>query len=658
MNRFIAFSVIFFALIPLGLHAQKGGPVVFTVDEDTVWGAEFERVFNKNNKNPEVRPSQTEIEEYENLYIRFKLKVKEAYRMGMDTNADYNRELAGYRKQLAQPYLTDKSVTEKLIKEAYDRMKFEVNGSNLMIPMSAAASPEDTLAAWTRINMWRDLIVSGKYSFDQLSRDSSLDEHGRTQGGKLGYYSAFNMIYPFENMSYNTPVGQVSPVFRTQFGYHVVMVNDKRPARSDIKVSHILIRINTEADYETNKPRIDAIYDRLKASQKKKGADQWNQLVLDFSEDFNTRERGGELNWIKSIGGNVPEEFREAAYALKDGQFSAPVKSELGWHIIRRMEQKPFPTYEEAKESIKLKISRDMRSELNREAVLERVKGENNFKIYEKNWTLYLAKIDSNFVNGVQWNSPPDMSSDEVLFSIQNKKYTFADFTEFVKINAAMGTDVSPEMHAMALFDQFGDDKNLEFEEMILEEKYPDFHYLMQEYRDGILLFELTNKEVWSKATSDTLGLKNYFEVNRTKYQWKERAVIRQYVCSNSKTAKKVGKALQTGMSDSLLLSAMNKKNALALKITEKVVERGQDSTLDRLQWQGIQVSKDAGRNTTYVRFDEIIPPGLKLMKEAMGPVTSDYQNFLEDRWIDELKQRFSVKRNPESLTQLFNGKP
>src|SRR5210317_1168596 len=191
---------LFVALATAGFaFAQKGGPALFSVDGDTVWGAEFERVFSKNEKNPDKKPSLEELEENRELYVRFKLKVKEAYRLGMDTNADFKKELAGYRKQLAQPYLTDKSVTNHLIEEAYERMKQEVEASNLMIHLSPNATPADTLAAWKRINHWRDMILSGERTFEQITRDSSTDDHGRKHEGRLGFFTAFSMIYPFEN---------------------------------------------------------------------------------------------------------------------------------------------------------------------------------------------------------------------------------------------------------------------------------------------------------------------------------------------------------------------------------------------------------------------------------------------------------------------------
>ncbi|MBI1306561.1 MAG: peptidylprolyl isomerase [Bacteroidetes bacterium] len=637
-------------ICPLLSLAQKGGPVVFTVDKDTVWGAEFERVFSKNNRNPDKKPSIEELQEYEDLYVKFKLKVKEAYRLGMDTNADYKKELAGYRKQLAQPYLTDKTVTEKLVEEAYERSKYEVDASNLMIYLSPVASPEDTLAAWKRINHWRDLIVSGKYSFEQLTRDSSTDEHGKKEAGRLGYFTVFNMIYPFETQAYNTPVGEVSQPFRTQYGYHLLKVHDKRPARGEVQVAHILIRINNEAEYDTMKPRIDAIYQKLQQGEK------WEDLVFKYSEDFNTRERGGTLNWIKSIGGNVPADFREAAFALKDGEFSKPVKTELGWHIIYRKEHRPNPSFEDSKEAIKMKITRDSRSELNRSAVLARVKKENDYKINQKNWNTYIANIDSSAINGQSWIIPDALRADSTLFTIGKKKFNYGAFNIYVQQNPAR--NVNAKQHVERLFAKYADDMNLTYEESILEQKYDDFKYLMQEYRDGILLFELTNDMVWTKATEDTTGLKEFFAAHQQNYQWQQRAGIRIYTCNSAKTEKKLMKGLKKNISDADLKAKLNKKDPLALKIQQKIIEHGRDSAMDAQEWTvGLHTFTDAG-NPTVLRIDSLIAPGPKTLKEAMGPATSDYQKYLEDQWIQELKGRYKVVINPNALSQLFQGKP
>lgn len=635
--------------------AQKGGPAVFSVDGDTVWGAEFERVFSKNDKTPDVRPTMAELEDYLNLYIRFKLKVKEAYQLGMDTNQNFIKELAGYRKQLAQPYLTDKTITDNLIQEAYDRMKYEVQASNLMINLSPAASPEDTLEAWNRINRWRQIIQSGAMSFEQLTRDSSSDEHGRKHEGRLGYFSAFSMIYPFETVAYQTKVGEVSQPFRTQFGYHIVKVTDKRETRGDIKVAHLLIRVNNETEYETNKPRIDALYERLK-----KGED-FSKLVMDFSEDFSTRESGGQLSWIKSLDSKIPEDFREAAYALKDGAFSKPVKSTLGWHIIKRIEQKPFPPLNEVKETIKIKIGRDSRSELNKEAVLKRIKKENGFQVNTNNYNQFVSALADTALF-FKWEPATIHNSEAVLFTLGNQTYTCKDFTNYIKsVNQSPTRNPNELIKNIAgdLFTTYTKNKNFEYEESMLEKKYDDFKYLMQEYRDGILLFELSNKTVWNKASEDTAGLRAFFEQRRSNYLWKERAVTKSYVCSSKSAAKLVKKYLKKDSSDKAILLAVNKEDALGVNIVYKTYEQGQDPQIDGLDWsKSIHKVKDKTTNKkVFIKIDKVLPPGQKELKETLGPVTSDYQKYLEDKWIEELKLKYPVVVFDGALDQLFLDK-
>ncbi|MBO6517355.1 MAG: peptidylprolyl isomerase [Bacteroidia bacterium] len=632
--------------------AQKGGPAVFTVDGDTVWGAEFERVFSKNNKKPDVKPSIQELTEYQDLYVRFKLKVKEAYRLGMDTNESFVKELAGYRKQLAQPYLTDKTVTENLIKEAYDRMLYEVEASNLMIHLSPAASPADTLAAWNRINAWKKQIESGKMSFEQITRDSSTDDHGRKNEGRLGYFSAFGMIYPFESKAYNTAVGKISDVFRTQYGYHIVKVTNKRKSRGDLKVAHILIRVNNDSEYEKNKTRIDAIHDRLT-----KGED-FTSLVKDFSEDFSTRESGGELNWLKSVGGSVPKDFKEAAFALKDGEFSEPVKTELGWHIIKRIKQKDMPKFDEVKETIKFKIGRDSRSELNKEAVLARIKKENKYRVNQANIEKYYGTADSaSFLRG--WTPGEDQLTNDVLFQIGEEQYTAKQFSNYLKNGQPRKNHETPRGFAKAMFAKYSEARNLAYEENILENKYDDFKYLMQEYRDGILLFELTNKMVWSKASEDTVGLEKYFEANRGNYVWKKRVATKQYICSNKKAAKKVKKMLKAGANEIELQKEVNKDDPLAVKVTYKVYEQGQDEKIDGIDWsKKLHKIKDKSTNNiTYIQIDSTMAPGQKELDETLGPVTSDFQNYLEDKWIQELKLKYPVVIFNGRLEQLFADK-
>lgn len=630
--------------------AQKTGPFVFSVAGDSVYGGEFERVFSKNSKPGAGKPTMEELEEYLQLYIKFKLKVKEAYAMGMDTNQAFKQELAGYRKQLAQPYLTDKEVTDQLMQEAFNRMQTEVRASHIMVRLSEYASPKDTLAAWKKIMQLRDRIVNNKEVFDSVAYAASDDESAKFNYGDLGFFTAFSMIYPFENMAYTTPIGQVSMPFRTQFGYHILVVKDKRAARGDVRAAHMMIRFNNDSEVEAAKKRIDAVYDKLKAGE------DFNTLVQQFSEDFGTRTRNGELNWISSTANNVPEVFRETAFSLKNiGDVSVPVKSDFGWHIIKLLEKRPLGSYDDLKETIKYKVQRDQRSEKNKEVVLARLKTDNKFVENPKVLNQFIAAADTNITN-TNWvaNAAVEKIASQGLFTIAGNPYTVSDFVKHIKTVNTSKNSLGKETAIRNWYTDFVTTSNFTFEENNLENKYPDFNYLMQEYKDGILLFDLTDKMVWSKSVEDTSGLKKYFEANQTKYMWKERAQLEQFTCKDAATAAKVKKYLGKGYANDKLLTKVNAKTPDAVKITTRLVEQG-DKTLGTIKWQtGVQDLPGLGSEVAFIRINEMIKPQPKKLQEAMGIATTDYQNYLETQWITALQEKYPVIVNPHGLEGLF----
>jgi peptidyl-prolyl cis-trans isomerase SurA len=628
--------------------AQTGKHVVFTVGNETVYNDEFERVFSKNSKPGKGRPSQEELEEYLQLYIKFKLKVKEAYARGLDTNKAFVDELTGYRKQLAQPYLTDKEVTEQLIHEAYERMKTEVKVSHIMVRLAAYATPTDTLRAFTRIMQWRDRIVKFGEAFDSVAYQYSEDESAKFNYGDLGYFSTFAMIYPFENMAYTTPIGQISMPFRTQFGYHIIVVKDKRTARGEVKAAHLMVRFNNDGEILAAKVRMDSIYKKLT-----EGMD-FNKLVQDYSEDYSTKTRNGELNWMNSTAANIPVQFREAAYNLKNiGDYSEPIKTDFGWHIIKLLERKPLASYDEMKETIKNKVQRDQRSEKNKEVVLVRIKKENNFLVDEKSLVAYISLVDSG-INSGSWTPTEKLKTETKLFSIANRTYSYADFSNFIKETQVAKADQAKDALIRGYFKEFSDKRNLEYEEEILESKYPDFKYLMQEYRDGILLFELTDKMVWSKSVEDTVGLKEFHNANKQKYLWKDRSDFDIYTCKDAKSAEKVKRILKKKPNESVDLTKLNAKDPNMVKVEHKLIEKGNDKLYENFAWTpGIH---DIGSNGTFVfaNVKRIIPPEPKMLTDAMGMITTDYQSFLETNWISVLQEKYPVVVSPNAIENLF----
>ncbi|MCC6721721.1 MAG: peptidylprolyl isomerase [Bacteroidia bacterium] len=642
---------IFLSLLSFIALAQNKKPFVFTYGTDTVYNSEFERVYSKNNDTKKVKPTKNDINEYLELYIKFKLKVKEAYSLKMDTNDAYIKELAGYRKQLATPYLTDNKVTENLITEAYNRMQEDVSVSHILILTSKDDLPKDTLLAYQKISEIRKNVIENKISFDSAAYKFSEDPSAKSNFGDLGYFTAFQMIYPFENMAYNTDIKQISQVFRTQYGYHFLRVNDKRKNQGEIKVSHIMIRfnnMNNQAEINAAKEKIDAIYEKLQKGE------NFEELVKQYSEDYTTKANNGEMQWFKSTS-QLPPDFKAAAFDLKNiGDYSKPIKTNFGWHIIKKLEIKPNPPLSEQKETIKYKISRDERSQISNKAVLERLKKENKYVQNEKELVNFIKNVDSTIIKGT-WQPIESTLKNNVIFTIGVQKYTYSDFSNFIKDYQTPRKNGKIDAIVRDYYNSYSEKMNFAYEEDRLEEKYLDFKYLMQEYRDGILLFELTDKMVWNKSVEDTVGLKDFYEKNKTKYMWKKRADVAIFDCRDASVAKKVKKLLKKNPTDSIIYKKINKKDPLALSITRGKYEEGQNEILNKIEWkEGITDLPSNNNKFSFIKINSIIPPVSKELSETMGVVTSDYQTYLEDTWIAALKQKYPVNVNNDGLSKLF----
>ena len=618
---------------------------IFSFGDKMVYNHEFMRVFNKN-KRDKTAPTQLEIEEYLELYVRFKLKVEEAYRLKMDTVPSFINELAGYRTQLAQPYLTDKNVTEMLIKEAYARSTEEVNASHLLINCALDAKPADTMLAYEKALSMRSRVVSRGESFASVAKEFSEDPSAKTNEGNLGYFTAFQMIYPFENAAYTMKVGEVSMPIRTQFGYHLVYLQDRRKSFGDVKVAHLMIKYYNEGQVDSARQRAEAVYAKLQA-----GGD-WKELVEEFSEDFNTNANGGELSWFNRTTANIPTEFKDIAYTLKNnGDYSAPIQTKFGWHIVKRVDLKEIASYEESKDAIRRKVERDSRSELNKDVVVSRVKVENKFKELA-GFNAVKGSFTEELLKG---KYTKQASKGIVLFTISAKKYTDSDFYDFVVVNQSK-SNKALDNAVVDLYADFVRRSNLDYELSVLEMKYDDFKYIMQEYKDGILLFELTDKEVWSKAVQDSAGLAAYYAANSDKYMWKERANASIFSCKDAKTAATAMKLAKKGKSSSEIMTKCNVKDPLAVKVEEKKYEKGSNLLLDKIAWTpGVYALDNENDRTKFVQIKEIIAPTTKPLSENMGQATSDYQTKLEIEWLANLKAKYPVKVYDQNVKRLHN---
>jgi peptidyl-prolyl cis-trans isomerase SurA len=533
-----------------GTNSTLKKPAVSSEDEKPIMNIgsvkvpfrEFKYVYNKNNSNATDANTDKSVREYVDLYVNFKLKVMDAEKEGLDTTNSFKKELEGYRKQLAKPYLTDKAVTEKLVKEAYERMKEEVNASHILIKCDPKADPKDTLEAFNKIMDIRKKILGGE-SFDKMAKEKSDDPSAKYNAGNLGFFTAMQMVYPFEDVAYKTVKGAISNPIRTQFGYHILKVLDRRPSQGQVTVAHIMVRANpgmpTEDSLAARKKIFD-IHEKLK-----KGAD-CGALALEFSDHTDSKTKGGVLPAF-GTGTMVPS-FENAAFALKDtGSFSEPFQTPFGWHIVKLKNRKLLEPFDELKTNLESKVSKDSRSELNRTVLIAKLKKENGF-IENKAVSVYaFSKADTNLANGKWKYDMADKRLDETILSIKNKKFSLREFWQFVEKKQVATKTKDPQFQMKLLFKEFGDQSTLDYEEANLTDKYEDYKMLIKEYRDGILLFSLMDKKVWTKALEDTNGLKEFHGKNKSKYTWNQRVKASIFSASNQKVVDDVKAKLAAG---------------------------------------------------------------------------------------------------------------
>lgn len=646
----------FLLLLTLGLSFVLNGQeysdeIVMTIGDREITAGEFERIYKKNNTGEGILDKKT-VDEYLELFINFKLKVIEAENLGLDTMPSFIKELSGYRDQLARAYLTDNKTKEKLIREAYHRMKTEVSASHILVRLPSNPTPEDTLQAYNKAMRIIDRLQLGE-SFEAIARGASDDPSAKTNGGNLGYFTAFRMIYPFESVVYNTDVGDITMPVRTSFGYHIIKVNDKRPSRGEVKVSHIMVATPRGSNDETRekaREKIEMIYQKLMQGE------PFDSLALAFSDDQGSARNGGELPWF-GTGRMVPE-FEEAAFNLKQpGELSKPVQTSYGWHIIKLVDKKPLGSFEELKPEIEQWIARDERAAIGKEAFLNGLKKEYNFTLSGEALAEFYDALDPEFL--------PDFSNpgraanlNRPLFSFAGVKYNQNDFMTFISKYPGKVRTSDVREYIDKMFEQYASQELMNYEEAHLEEKYPEFKNIMREYHDGILLFELTDKMVWSKAIKDTIGLEKFYEKNKNNYLWEDRVNASIYTCKDRSKLKQLSRMLKKrtrkGYSDKDFLAAFNSGDENYLNIENGIFSKGDHEIIDSIKWhKGVSEGMEKNGKPVIVVIHEIMKNQPKTLEEAKGVITSDYQNYLEQEWIRQLREKYPVTINQEIVNEM-----
>ena len=637
------FTLLAFIALSAGLFAQTTEPVLMTINGNPVLKSEFEYIYNKNNSNNSL--DKKTLDEYVDLFVNFKLKVEEAKAQGIDTTAAFINELAGYRTQLTKPYLTDQKVDDQLLLEAYDRLKEDVDVSHILIRIPQNATPADTLKAWTQINDIAKRLK--KEDFTKVAKEVSQDQSAEQNSGHIGWISAFRTVYPFETKAYNTAAGTISKPVRTAFGYHIIKVHARRNSLGEVLASHIM-KFTAQGDSAMNtsaKITIDSIYQRILTG------DDFGTLAKKYSMDKGSAEKNGELPWF-GTGRMVPE-FETAAFALKNvGDVSKPIQSAYGWHIIKLLDRKGIETYENMKADLESKVKRDERASRGQQAFVTKLRADYNYQVNKANVQEFSKLLstktlsDSTFLADASKLNKP-------LFSFAGQNFTQADFATYLKKNNSTEKTVAADM-IDEKFNAFVDSKLLAYEDSQLEKKYDDFRFLMQEYHDGILLFEVSNKEVWEKASKDTAGLDKYFKEHKADYTWeKPHYKGRVIYCKDKETfkiAKSIVKKSNTDSVDKYLRTRLN-DSIQYVKIDKGLYVQGENKVIDN------QIFKTKDKFIPAEDYPYVFVAG-KMLKntpedytDVRGLVTADYQEFLEKEWIKTLRAKYPIKVEPTVLT-------
>ena len=614
--------------------------VLLTISGESVSANEFVRVYNKN-LNLVQDDSQKEVNSYLELFVNYKLKLTEAKALRYDKDPVYLNEFKSYKDQLTQSYLTDKNVTDDLIREAYDRTENEVKAQHILILLDEVET--DTLATYSKIQAYRERFVNE--DFESLKKE--LHNGKSIFVEDLGYFSAFKMVYNFESAAYATEVGGVSQPFRTRFGFHVVKVLEKRKSRGQVTVAHIMIA-NTQKDSTlVPEERIQELH-RLVLQ-----GDDFADLAKQFSDDKSSSMRGGELSPFKS--GQINSEiFETTAFELSpSNMISEPIQTQFGWHILKYINKKPVQSFEELQLELNSKIGKDSRSQLVKAKMLEQLLAE--YQIENPNSKL--AQFESNLVfNASQnvWELSKNFDNNQSFLIIKNQTFTHQNFLDYLNKNQKLiKKEWSKAVVVKKQYASFLEQSVFKYKEDNLENENKEFAHILDEYREGLLLFELMQDKIWEGAKNDSIGLQEFYNANKQNYVWPDRIEGSVARSSDEKHIKKVRKYWKKNQSNEMIDEALNKEQQNVI-FSNGEFELGHPTLPKTLEFKtGLSKVIEENSNFYVVNVTALKPTTQKTFEEAQGQLIADYQIALESEWIQELRTKFKVDINEDVLAKV-----
>lgn len=646
--------LVIVSLFSIALFAQNEATLI-TIGKKKITSEEFVHIYKKNNS---VAGSENSINEYLDLFINFKLKVHEAENLQMDTAASFRNELAGYREQLAKPYLIENLKIKELVKQQYERSLFDVKMDIIFVSIPANAEQKKWDAGLEKANLIIKRLDASE-DFEKVAKETSDDKSVSSNGGHLPYLPVIRIPYSLQSYIFSEKTKGYSQPIKTNFGYYIVKIIDKRASLGSIQVAHIMLRVPndlTEKQQIQTKARIDSIYKRLSAG------DNFKDLAK-LSDDKGTANKGGELPWF-STGRMVPE-FESAAFGIKQiGEYTKPVKTTFGWHIIKLIDKKAPDSFDKQKQNIEKKVTQDPEmKKIISDYVINKLKKDFDFKEFSKPEAFYTI-IDSSIFKGKwKYTGYENAEYNKLLFKINGVKYDETDFGKFLENKQVRTRPVPFKSYVDNAFIDFIYESLVEIEKDGLESKHPEFKFLMQEYHDGILLFDLTKIKVWDKASNDSLGLKKFYDDNKSDYKNNIKLDLSIFKYSNKKYAEKAAKILskqRDKYTDEQVIAQVANND---IKKLEKI-GGGEYSKNENMYADKVFALIKAGKiienqkivyidNDVLVYINNTVKTKGKEFNEIKGIIIADYQNYLEKLWVDKLKDKYNVKVNKKTLENI-----
>jgi peptidyl-prolyl cis-trans isomerase SurA len=637
--RFLVISLLML-FFPIYLFSKcPEDEVVLIINGREITKSEFLYSYRKTQNTP----GQMNIDEYLDDFINFHLKVAYARDEGLDRDFSFWREKVEHRKRHAVQYLYQTEKTEEYAMEAYNRMKYDMNVSHILINIDANASPHDTLKAWTRAIGIRNEILAGE-SFEKLAVAFSDDPHVKMNLGKIGYISAFQAAYPFEIAIHKLDIDVVSMPVRTRFGYHIIKVNEIRESIGDNELAHIMIGFNR---FNENKAQqiVHMIHDSLSS-----GSD-FGELAQKYSTDYITSGNKGRMPWLLSHESRA-QEIKNIIYDLQNiGDYTEPIRTDYGWHIFKLLDRRNLPEYETIRTELIKKIleTEDKRSREIINVYAQKLKKEWTFTENKDALKPIYNIMDNRIFEGT-WIIPQGGYFEDVLFSIDGHSVKQIDFVEYIDDNVGKRNQIPLVELINTLYDEFVKIRLINYETLKLEEKYPDFRYLMQEFTDAKLAFSVINREILSQEPFDDEVLIDFY--NRNQFRYAQNKVHASIISANNEQAIKFihrravrnKNRLKKG-NDWVTSQSKRKSQATPINVNTNIFTQGDNYVIDNIIWnESVSDILYLDGQFHIVLLHQILNPEFQTYYDSKNQIINDYRTYLEDRLITALKEKYRIE--------------